>query len=247
MLHLAHVKLEVSHSKKYVSQVMQVLRPALDELTDRGYSRWTLADSQTDSGKKLVFDRIRSTPAALSAPDDPLAALSPEQRTLHDALTERGLSSAAARALVTAHDADRIRRQVDHFDHLLADGQPPKSAGWFVAAVEKDFGLPPALLEQLRRREARAQAADAEAARQADAEAARAHAAQHRAAEHAATQDRLADLSPDEHANLQARAVAALDSINRARFRDHGLDARGLRPLVEAKMLELLDANEAAG
>ena len=249
VLHLALVKLEVSHSKKYVSQVMQVLEPALDELTARGYCRWHLAPSQTDSGKKLVFDRIRSADApALSSPDtqpDALAALSPDQRTLYDALAERGVSGQAARDLVTQHDAERVQRQLRHFDHLLASGEPPKSSGWLVSAVEKDFGLPPALLAQDRRRVAHAEAQADQTTRQLQADAQRAHEAQQRAAQTAAVRNRLAALPPDQHAALQARAVAALDPINRARFRDQGLDARGLRPLVEAEMAALLAADQA--
>ena len=156
VLHLAHVKLEISHSKKYISQVMQVLEPALDELTERGYCSWAIADSQTDSGKKLVFDRIRRAAPALTTEHDGLSALSPTQRDLLEALAGRGLSVSAARTLVTDHEPDAVRRQVRHFDWLLASGEPPKSAGWFVAAIEKDFGLPPALLAEDKSAAARA-------------------------------------------------------------------------------------------
>lgn len=241
VLHLAHVKLEISHSKKYISQVMQVLEPALDELTERGYCSWAIADSQTDSGKKLVFDRIRRAAPALTTEHDGLSALSPTQRDLLEALAGRGLSVSAARTLVTDHEPDAVRRQVRHFDWLLASGEPPKSAGWFVAAIEKDFGLPPALLAEDKSAAARAGSAAAQSARQRKADSAR-EAEQARARQaRDAVRERLAGLSDTERAELEARAVADLDSVNRARYRDKGLDAKGLRPIVEARMAELLD------
>jgi len=245
VLHLAHVKLEVSHSKKYVSQVMQVLEPALDELTDRGYCSWALEDSQTESGKKLVFDRIRKAAVAPVRGGGDLAALSPPQRDLLDELTDRGLSPDAARGLAVGHDPDVVGRQLRHFDWLVASGAPPKSAGWLVAAVEKDFGLPPALL-----------AADREAAERAEARAAKAEAAERAEAERTAEAEeterrreavrrRLSDLSDRERSDLEARAVAELDAVNRARYREKGLEARGLRPIVEDRMAALLDEGGA--
>ena len=245
VLHLAHVKLEVSHSKKYVSQVMQTMEPALNELHERGYCTWRLEESQTDSGRKLVFDRMRTpAPPALTTEHDGagLAALSPTQRDLLEALAGRGLSVDAARALVTDHEPDEIRRQIRHFDHLVSTGEPPKSAGWLVAAVEKPFGLPPALLAQDQQAQKRAEAEAARLAKTQRAEATRDVEADAQARQRDAVRARLADLSDDERADLEARAVADLDAVNRKRYRDQGLNARGLRPIVEARMAELLDA-----
>ena len=239
VLHLAHVKLEVSHSKKYVSQVMQVMEPALDELTARGYCTWAIADSQTDSGKKLVFDRIRTPAPALTTEHDGLAALSPTQRDALEALTGRGLSVPAARTLVAEHDADVVRRQVRHFDWLLAHGEPPKSAGWFVAAVEKDFGLPPALLSQDQAAQTASQTDATRSARQRAADAAQQAERDRAAQQHHAVKQHLAGLSDAQRAELEARAVADLDPVNRKRYAKDGLDARGLRTLVEARMAEL--------
>ena len=244
VLHLGHVKLEISHSKKYISQVMQVLEPALDELHERGYCTWSLEDSQTDSGKKLVFDRMRTPapPALTTEHDGGLAALSPTQRDLLEALAGRGLSVDSARDLVVDHEPEAIRRQLRHFDWLVSEGEPPKSAGWLVAAVEKDFGLPPALLAQDQKAQARAEPDAARLAQKRRAEAARDAQADEAARQHEAVRARLAALPDDERAELEARAVADLDAVNRKRYRDQGLDARGLRELVEARMAELLDA-----
>ena len=142
MLHLAHVKLEVSRSKQYVSSVMQVLEPALDELEARGYCRWYPTDAQTNSGKKLVFERIEHPQAV--AEEGP-AALSPEERRRFDALVERGLTQETARELATGHGPDRVDRQLAHFDWLCENDKAPRSGGWLVAAIEKDYSLPPTL------------------------------------------------------------------------------------------------------
>ena len=240
VLHLAHVKLEVSHSKKYISQVMQVMEPALDELTQRGYCTWALTDSKTDSGKKLVFNRIRTPAAPLTPEHDTLSALSPIQRDLLEALTGRGLSVDAARALVTENPPDVIRRQVRHFDWLLHKGDPPKSSGWFVAAVEKDFGLPPALLAQDKAASKKATVQAAKSARQLDADAAQQAERERSAQAQQAIRDRLATLSDSRRATLEAQAVADLDPVNRKRYRDNGFEARGLREIVDARMIELL-------
>ena len=110
--------------------------------TARGRSR-TRRPTRAKSWSSTASAQRPSPP---TTEHDALDALSPDQRDLYDALADRGLSADAARTLVVAQDADAIRRQVRHFDHLVASGEPPKSSGWIVAAVEKDFGLPPALL-----------------------------------------------------------------------------------------------------
>ena len=55
--HLAYNRLEISRSRKYVSSIMQSLTPALEELEAAGILTWSLEDSKTPSGKKLVFVR----------------------------------------------------------------------------------------------------------------------------------------------------------------------------------------------
>lgn len=72
VLLLAHTRLEISRSKKYVSQVMQTLEPALAELAERGICEWRLEDSQTQSGKKFVFTapppQLRAAPSGEKEP-----------------------------------------------------------------------------------------------------------------------------------------------------------------------------------
>ena len=237
VLHLAHVKLEVSRSKRYVSSVMQVLEPALDELEARGYCRWHLAEAQTDSGKKLVFERIEHPQAV--AEEEP-AALSPEERARFDALVERGLTQETARELATAHEAERVDRQVAHFDWLCERDKAPRSGGWLVAAIEKDYGLPPALAHLERKREAAAQRRDEAAARgeerrrRTDAEGERA-ASDRRGAALA----HLATLAATERAALLAEAADRLDPFNRRRYEEDPA-APGLEALVGDLVADVL-------
>ena len=248
VMHLAHVKLEVSRSKKFVSAVMQVLQPALEELAARGYCTWSLEDSQTESGKKLVFRRAQPLPGRSSGGAAPGPTLSDEQRALVEALTSRGVSADAAHELAADYDAERVGRQLRHFDHLVATGQPPRSAGWLVRAVEQDFGLPPALLQE----EHRAQREAAEAARrrtEADRAAARraedaereAERLRGAAARRAEFQARLDALDAAERAHLEAEAIAMLDAFNRRRYEKEGPEGAGLRALVETNLAVLLD------
>ncbi len=53
--HLAHNRLEMSRSMKFPSTIMQSLEPALEEIRKLGKCEWSLEESTTDSGKKLVF------------------------------------------------------------------------------------------------------------------------------------------------------------------------------------------------
>ncbi len=245
VLHLAHVKLEVSRSKRYVSSVMQVLEPALDELTARAYCTWSLVDSQTDSGKKLVFDRI-STPALPPSPaDEPIEALSPDQRTIFDALVERGVTADTARRLTTEHDAERIRPQLDHFDHLVETDQAPRSGGWLVKAITEDFGLPPALLARRKKKVAKREASQQQREHAATEARRRAENAEYLAHQKATLQARLAALSPAERTALEAEAVALLDTFNRRRHEDDP-NAPGLRGLVDTNLTTLLDQRNSS-
>lgn len=243
VLHLAHVKLEVSKSKKYVSSVMQVLEPALDELTARGYCTWSLEDSQTDSGKKLVFDRVEAPALPTRSDDDAPAALSPEQRDLLDALVERGVTADTARSLTIEHDPAVVRRQLAHFDFLVDHDQTPRSGGWLVKAIEEDFGLPPALLAEKTAAARRAKAAR-ENRRRDETEARRkAERLERLAREKADLRARLDALPSDERTALEAEALAMLDAFNRRRY-DTDPDAPGLRDLIEANLAALLDQRD---
>ena len=238
VLHLAHVKLEVSKSKRYVSSVMQMLQPALDELEARGYCRWHLADAQTDSGKKLVFERI-DRPEAVA--EEGPAALSPEERLRFDALLERGLVQGTARNLATSYDSDRIDRQVAHFDWLCENDKAPRTSGWLVAAVESDYSLPPALAHLERKREAaaahQAKAATKKAAQaQEVAGATEAEAIQ---ARREAAVAHLNALSESDRAALLSEAAARLDPFNRRRYEEDPA-APGARALVEDLVADVL-------
>ena len=67
---LAHVRIGISESRRYVSQIMETLAPALDEVAALGIYTWELLDSQTDSGKKIRFTAVKpSRPKRKNVPD----------------------------------------------------------------------------------------------------------------------------------------------------------------------------------
>jgi hypothetical protein len=68
--HLAHTRLEISKSTQYPSQILQKLQPAMNELQERGIANWRLEESQTQSGKKLVFTTPKPDRPELDHYDD---------------------------------------------------------------------------------------------------------------------------------------------------------------------------------
>lgn len=110
--HLAHNRLEVSESKKYPSQIMQTLEPAMDELKERGIANWRLEDSQTESGKKLVFTTPRPDRPELKAygeaEENPgTSGASEPTHDPFDALSEEEYRAVRQVALETLDDDDR--------------------------------------------------------------------------------------------------------------------------------------------
>lgn len=79
--HLAYVRLAISRSRKYVSQIMQSMRRGLEELEERGICHWELRESKTPSNKKLCFWREGYDKAAGERSiEDQLGAMRPHER-----------------------------------------------------------------------------------------------------------------------------------------------------------------------
>lgn len=79
--HLAYVRLAISRSRKYVSQIMQSMKRGLEELEERDICRWDLRESKTPSGKKLCFWRIdQEEKAKTRSLEDRLSTLRQHER-----------------------------------------------------------------------------------------------------------------------------------------------------------------------
>lgn len=107
VLKLAHVKLGMTTNYRYVSQVMQKLEPALDELKAAGICYWSLEKSKTTpSGKKLVFTRATTK----SQNERRLLGLAPDGTTLARRRSKRQVtaSSPAQTSFLSPTVADRF-------------------------------------------------------------------------------------------------------------------------------------------
>lgn len=133
VLRLAHKQLGYGVSYQYPSKIIQKLRPKLDDLQSRGFCRWRVDPSKTDSGQKFVFTRVTTY---TSVPY-------PRRDYVVEALVERGVES--AEDLVERHGWDECLQQIEHHDYLEQIHKPPRDSGaWLRKAIEKGYKLPPA-------------------------------------------------------------------------------------------------------
>ena len=230
VLHLAHVKLEISPNKKYVSQVMQALEPALNELAEREYCAWSKEESGTDSGWKLVFTKQKL--AGLDAEGD-APPEQDEQEDLTQDLISRGVTEGVARELVAEHSSAQIARQLRHYDYERSRGRAPASPGWLRRAIEEDFGLPDELTSRLESELEDAKKEEEKTARE------KAQEEENRRMQEAFDEAYRA-LSETEKKELEKEAVSLLDSFNRQLYAESGGEAVGPRALVRAHMRRLL-------
>lgn len=132
VLRFAHKTLGFGVSYKYPSQVIQKLKNRLDELTERGFCRWSVAESETDSGKKFIFSRRTQYTAILF----------PRRDLITEALRDRGVDQ--AEGLVDQYGWDRCLRHLEYLDHRLqsGEGEIENPGGWLADAIRKDRPLP---------------------------------------------------------------------------------------------------------
>jgi hypothetical protein len=136
--HLAHNRLEISESTRYPSQIIQKLEPAMEELRKRGIANWRLEDSQTESGKKLVFAKPKPKRPELESYDetkrarqsrsrgetkrDPFEALSEEEYQAVRQLALQSLSSTDQETLKSGKPSPIVTaRLVNAMEDLIED------------------------------------------------------------------------------------------------------------------------------
>lgn len=153
----------VGLSRKYhTGKIKEKLAPALAELEAAGFLEPTPEGERYRSlrrGKWTVkFVRRGETPIPTTVP-----------LPLVQALTERGVAAKAAAALVAAHPADRVARQIDVFDWMRSQvgKELQNPGGWLVAAIEADF-TPPSAYVPKGERERKARVADETKQKQAE-------------------------------------------------------------------------------
>jgi hypothetical protein len=155
---LAHEHLGISRNFKYVSQLVQQMRPALEDLVRCRYLKsWQLRDHVisfvrvrnpdleqevgTESIDGLPLEEASLTISTGNDEADKLAALEAE---LLEALVTRGITRRRAAALVRACSPNRlghISDTITYFDWLLKHGKrrPDNPAGFLITLIQDDL------------------------------------------------------------------------------------------------------------
>ena len=155
---LAHEHLGISRNFKYVSQIIQQMRPALDDLQKSRYLRsWEVRERvisfvrvpseeyEQEVGEELV-DGLPFEEAALTieVQSDEERADDAIEAELLDALTTRGITRRRAASIVRANSPNRLGQVSDtiaYFDWLMQNGRKrvDNPAGFLIALINDEL------------------------------------------------------------------------------------------------------------
>jgi plasmid replication initiation protein len=164
---LAHEHLGISRNFKYVSQIVQQMRPALEDLEANRYLKsWDVRERvmsfvrvpsdeyEQEVGEELVdglpFEEAALTIEVQGDEDDNAAAV---ETDLLDALVARGVTRRRAASIVRANAPNRLGQVSDtiaYFDWLMSNGRKrvENPAGFLIALINDElpvsFVAPPA-------------------------------------------------------------------------------------------------------
>jgi hypothetical protein len=155
---LAHEHLGISRNYRFVSQLVQQMRPALEDLVDRRYLKsWDVRD------RVITFHRVKGSDGDQEALPGHLGELPFEDTALTielegegngrhaeleadliEALVARGVTRRRAATLVHDHSPDRLGHVSDtvaYFDWLVSNGKrkPENPAGFLISLIQDDL------------------------------------------------------------------------------------------------------------
>lgn len=147
---IAHIGLSASYSKN-AGKIKEKLQEGLKELEEIGFLE--PADREQRYRKEGKHWQICLKGRAKSpAPPSTTEEVAPP--VLADALTQRGVTKAAALELVKQHSAEAIEQKIEVFDWLLEkqDKQLAKSpAGYLVKSIKDDYAIPKGFVSEAER------------------------------------------------------------------------------------------------
>lgn len=155
---LAHEHLGISRNFKYVSQLVQQMRPALDDLSSNRYLRsWDVKghvisfvrvpseEYEQEVGEESI-DGLPFEEAALTieVQDDEESRQAALERDVLDALVARGITRRRAASIARAYAPNRLGQVQDtiaYFDWLLKTGRKriENPAGFLIALINDDL------------------------------------------------------------------------------------------------------------
>jgi hypothetical protein len=205
----------IGMSQSYApTELKRRLRPALDELEERGFLE-PLAPEERYAQLRKGQWRILFIRGPYARDDGPCAE--PEAGALVEALRTRGVAPRAAADLVAHAAAGRVRTKIEVFDWLVQNEDrrvARNPAGYLVASIRADYEAPGEYAAKAARaaaHEAARRAAEAERRRRAEEEAA--HRAQ--AAREAALKARWEALTPAQREAVAQRVRAEHPGLRR--------------------------------
>lgn len=210
---LAHEHIGMGRHYEGPAHLKRNLQPAIDELENVGFlQHLPIAERFIKDGKnwkiRLIQKAVERVVASGSStetegrPETPLAVME---------LVNRGVTAKTSAELVQKFPAEFIACKIEEFDWEMTQPKPPKKpAGYLVKSIQDGYATDPNFVstaERIRREEARKakERSDAETQRQKH---------QQEAAERLEQQQTNAywdSLSPDQQAELQAKADAQAD------------------------------------
>jgi hypothetical protein len=230
----SHIGLSPSYAP---TELKRRLKPALDELEEKGFLEPLLAEERYSYLRKGQW-RVLFIRGPYGRDDAPVEAVS-EVAAMVAALTERGVTPRVANDLVARGVLSRIRTKVEVYDWLIQneDKRVAKNpAGYLVASIRADYEAPSEYASKAAkaaRHEAERRVAEAERRRKAEEEAA----AKAQTAKDLALRARLESLTAGQREAISAKVRTEHPGLKRWKAM--------LEPLCLAELERLVANGEA--
>ena len=242
--HFAFEKVGLSRSYGDCGLIKRELRPALEELEAVGFLRPMAREeryTKVARGEWTITLARAAPPCPVPPAGEAVGAVGAGPRPLERELIARGVSPATAAELVGGFDPDRVARQVEALDWLVArkDRRVSKSAaGYLVQSIRRGYAPPQGFVPEAGR--AAAPGAEVEAGQRGAADEARRRGDEAEAEREAADEARVRAyweaLTPGEQEAHREAAVREGNAFLAAQYRR----TRGTKPEAEAAYLKAL-------
>lgn len=157
---LAHEHLGISRNFRYVSQIIQQMRPALDDLVKNRYLRhWEVKDRiisfvrvpQDEYEQDVIVETLDGLPfeeekIIIEVQPDEEGRIDLLEHEVLDALVERGITKRRAGSIVRAYSPNRLGHILDtieYFDSLMQTGrrQFENPAGFLISLINDELPI----------------------------------------------------------------------------------------------------------
>jgi len=163
LFRLAHVRLGMNKNIKYRSKVIEVMEPAIRELSERNLMRILLQESKTTSGYKVVF--LPAAKKQIAVPDKAKAggggeigaSVSQDQgerNPLDAELKGFGVSDKTALSWVKRYGEERVKEAIESLRFNLEQGGEIKNnGGWLRRHLEESWEQPSGVKQKKKQEE----------------------------------------------------------------------------------------------